>query len=580
VSETLLSVENVTITFSTGGVPAAQDVSYAVAAGEVLAVVGESGAGKTVTAMSLLGLLPSGATVTGRASLRGQDLYTLGPAELRAVRGNDVGMIFQEPMSALNPVLTIGAQLVEAVRTHQDVTAAAARRKAVELLDLVRLPEPARRLRSYPHELSGGQLQRVVIAMAIANDPVLLIADEPTTALDVTVQAEILELLRDLRTQLGTAILLITHDMGVVADIADRVVVMCAGQVVEQGDVTTIFTAPREDYTKQLLGAVVSLGDAAAHGVEQALRGEIRQDAENHLAAAGHPADGSVPDTAAVDPVLHVADLSVTYRGRFRRVTIRAADGVGLHVEPGEILGLVGESGSGKSTVAGAVTGLITPDHGVVRVGGTDIHRAGRRAGRLVRRRIGMVFQDPLSSLNPRATVAASVAEPIRLHRTLSGADVIDRVDQLLEMVTLPANLRDRYPHELSGGQRQRVCIARALALEPDLLVADEPTSALDVSVQARVLDLLRALQRQHRFACLFISHDLAVVEQLADRVAVMHRGHVVEQGPTSAVLSRPLHPYTQRLLAAAPVAAPAEQRRRRAAWRELNQRSPEDAPR
>ncbi|MFL6125370.1 dipeptide ABC transporter ATP-binding protein [Actinophytocola sp.] len=582
-SAPLLSVEGVTIAFSADGPPAAQDVSYALAEGEVLAVVGESGAGKTVTAMSLLGLLPATASVTGRACLRGRDLYALRPAELRAVRGNEIAMIFQEPMSALNPVLTIGVQLVEAVRTHQRVSSAAARRRAVRLLDLVRLPEPARRLGSYPHELSGGQLQRVVIAMAIANDPVLLIADEPTTALDVTVQAEILELLRDLRADLGTAILLITHDMGVVADIADRVVVMSEGRVVEQGGVTDVFASPREDYTKQLLGAVVSLGGAATAAVERALHGDpgetgdlgetgdIVEAGGTHTAAAEHPATRSVPDTPAVEPVLHVTDLSVSYGGRFRRITVRAADLVSLHVEPGEILGLVGESGSGKTTVAGAVTGLIPPTHGTVLVAGTDIHRADRRTGRAVRRRIGVVFQDPLSSLNPRATVAASIAEPIRLHRALRGADVDGRVDELLEMVALPANLRHRYPHELSGGQRQRVCIARALALDPDLLVADEPTSALDVSVQARILDLLRALQRRHRFACLFISHDLAVVEQLADRVAVMHRGHVVEHGPTAAVLNQPLHPYTRRLLAAAPVADPAEQRRRRAAWRELN---------
>jgi peptide/nickel transport system ATP-binding protein len=579
VTSDLLSVEDVSITFSTDGAaapPAARDVSYTLAAGEVLAVVGESGAGKTVTAMSLLGLLPATATVTGRANLRGRDLFGLSPAELRAVRGNDIGMIFQEPMSALNPVLTIGAQLVEAIRTHQDVTAAAARRRAAALLDLVRLPEPARRLRSYPHELSGGQLQRVVIAMAIANDPVLLIADEPTTALDVTVQAEILELLRDLRARFDTAILLITHDMGVVADIADRVVVMRDGHVVEEGTVSTIFTEPREDYTKQLLGAVVSLGGAATAAVERAMHGDdAHEESDNHVAAAEHPALASVPDTPAAAPVLHVDNLTVTYGGRFRPITVRAADGVGLHVEPGEILGLVGESGSGKSTIAGAVTGLIAPDHGVVRVTGTDIHHAGRRAGRLVRRRIGAVFQDPLSSLNPRATVAASIAEPIRLHRALRGSEVDERVDELLEMVTLPTNLRGRYPHELSGGQRQRVCLARALALDPELLVADEPTSALDVSVQARILDLIRSLQRQQRFACLFISHDLAVIEQLADRVAVMHRGHIVEQGPTGAVLNHPLHPYTRRLLAAAPVADPTEQQRRRAAWRELTQPTP-----
>jgi peptide/nickel transport system ATP-binding protein len=566
-SEPLLSVENVWITFSTGTVPAVRGVTYSVNAGEVLAVVGESGAGKTVTALSLLGLLPRGATVTGRALLRDRDLLTLSPPELRSVRGNDIGMIFQEPMSALNPVLTIGSQITEAIRTHQPVSAATARRRATELLDLVRLPDARQRLRAYPHELSGGQLQRIVIAMAIANDPALIIADEPTTALDVTVQAGILELLRDLRTQLDTAILLITHDMGVVADLADRVVVMRDGHVVEQGDVGRVFTEPQEDYTKQLLGAVISLGHSATLGVERALHDNLHTDTETHIAVEEHPATRSVPDTATTDPILHLDNLSVTYGGRLRPITVHAVDTVSLHVDPGEILGLVGESGSGKTTIANAATGLLTPTHGVVRVSGTDL----RRASRALRRHIGLIFQDPLSSLNPRATVAASIAEPIRLHRTLRGPAVDNRVNDLLETVALPADLRTRYPHELSGGQRQRVCIARALALNPDLLIADEPTSALDVSVQARILDLLRTLQREHGFACLFISHDLAVIEQLADRVAVMHRGHIVETGPTAAVLSNPLHPYTQRLLAAAPVADPIEQARRRDAWRRLN---------
>jgi peptide/nickel transport system ATP-binding protein len=331
--------------------------------------------------------------------------------------------------------------------------------------------------------------------------------------------------------------------------------------------VSTIFTEPREDYTKQLLGAVVSLGHSATLGVERALGDNVHRDTETHIAVDEHPATRSVPDNAATDPVLHIDNVSVTYGGRFRPITVRAADRVNLHVDAGEILGLVGESGSGKTTVAGAATGLIAPTHGTVRVSGTDL----RRAGRALRRRIGLVFQDPLSSLNPRATVAASIAEPIRLHRTLRGAAVDRRVGELLEMVALSPDLRTRYPHELSGGQRQRVCIARALALKPDLLVADEPTSALDVSVQARILDLLRDLQQRQRFACLFISHDLAVIEQLADRVAVMHRGHIVETGPTASVLNNPLHLYTQRLLAAAPVADPAEQARRRTAWRQLN---------
>jgi peptide/nickel transport system ATP-binding protein len=566
--EPLLAVTDLAVDFRVAGrwQPAARGVSWSVAAGEVLAVVGESGSGKTVTAMSLLGLLPANARVTGSAVLHGQELLGLPAPRLRAVRGRQVGIVFQEPMSALNPVFTAGRQVAEAIRAHQPVPAAAARQRAVELLRLVGLPDAERKARAYPHELSGGQLQRVVIAMAIANDPALLIADEPTTALDVTVQAEILELLRDLRARLGMAVLLITHDMGVVADLADRVVVMHDGRVVESGVVGRIFTEPQAAYTRQLLGSVVSLGTPAAGGATPA--GVLRRG--GHLAAAEHPARASVPDSPAADPVLQVENLSVTYRGRYRLLSVHAVDGVSLHVEPGEVLGLVGESGSGKSTVAGAVTGLVAPAGGTVRVAGLDVAGLPRRAARQLRGRVGVVFQDPLSSLDPRATVAASIAEPIRLHRALRGSAVDARVAELLDAVGLAGALRQRYPHELSGGQRQRVCIARALALDPDLLVADEPTSALDVSVQARILDLIRRLQRELRFACLFISHDLAVVEQLAGRVAVLHRGHVVEQGPTAAVLAEPLHPYTRRLLAAAPVADPARQRRRRAAWRAL----------
>ncbi|MGK3207964.1 ABC transporter ATP-binding protein [Amycolatopsis sp. MEPSY49] len=563
----LLRLHDVAVSF--GDVEAVRGVGYEVRAGEVVAVVGESGSGKTVTAMSVLGLLPPTARVTGRAELAGRDLYAMTPAELREVRGGEVGMVFQEPMSALNPVFTIGDQLVEAIRTHRPLAAPAARDRAIELLGLVGLPEPRERFRSYPHELSGGQLQRVVIAMAVANEPKLLIADEPTTALDVTVQAEILELLRDLRSRLGTAILLITHDMGVVADLADRVVVMHDGRVVEQGTATAIFTAPAEEYTRQLLGSVVSLSATATTGLERALAADLSV-GPGHVAAAEHPAVASVPDVPAEAPLLRVTDLSVTYRGRFRAIAVRAAAGVGLHVEPGEVLGLVGESGSGKSTVARAVTGLLAPTGGSVHIGDTDITRVRGRAAKALRRRIGVVFQDPLSSLNPRTTVGESVATPLRLHRAVSSSEVDGRVAELLDSVQLSPSLAGRYPHELSGGQRQRACIARALALNPDLLVADEPTSALDVTIQAKVLDLLRDLRHEFGFACLFISHDLAVIEQLADRVAVMHRGHVVEQGPTKDVLTAPAHPYTQRLLSAAPVADPEAQRRRREAWRQL----------
>ena len=564
----LLSVEKVSVTFATDGAvnSAADEVSYSVAAGEVLAVVGESGSGKTVTAMSLLGLLPPTATVTGAAFLDGTNLFELDREKLREIRGEQVGFVFQEPMSALNPVFTIGAQIAEAITVHHKVSAAQARKRAAELLTLVGLPDPARALRAYPHELSGGQLQRVVIAIAVANEPKLLIADEPTTALDVTVQADILELLRDLRSRLGVGILLITHDMGVVADLADRVVVMREGKVVEQGSVTEIFANPQQEYTQQLLGSVVSLaGTPTAPPAGES--GELIERGAQ-VAVVGHPATRSVVDSPATEPTLRISDLSVVYGGRFRSISVRAVDRVSVHVEPGEVLGLVGESGSGKSTLASSVVGLVTPSAGTIEVAGVNLAALRGKAKRTALGRIGMVFQDPGSSLNPRATVGASIAEPLRLHSDLSGGALDVRVRELLEAVSLPSALAGRFPHELSGGQRQRIGIARAIALNPDLLIADEPTSALDVSVQARVLELFRTLQTELRFACLFISHDLAVIEEVAGRVAVMHRGHIVEQGPTASVLATPLHPYTHRLITSAPVADPEDQRRRREAWR------------
>ncbi|WAL69243.1 ABC transporter ATP-binding protein [Amycolatopsis cynarae] len=533
--EPLLSLTGVSLAFS--GVQVVRNVGFDVAPGEVVALVGESGSGKSVTVMSLLGLLPGTVTVTGSAVLKGRNLYKLAPEELRAVRGGEIGMVFQEPMSALNPVLRVGTQLVDAVRAHRKVTRAKARERARELLGLVEL-EPGRTLRAYPHELSGGQLQRVVIAMALAGDPALLVADEPTTALDVTVQAAVLDLLRRLRDRLGTAILLVTHDMGVVADLADRVVVLRNGEVVEHGAVDRLFAAPAAEYTRQLMDSVLSLGSGTAAG------------------------SGTPP---AREPLVSVRDLRVTYRGR---PPVRAVDGVSLDIAPGEVLGLVGESGSGKSTISAALLGLAPISGGVVTVDGVDLATAAKRARLRVRRGIGVVFQNPGSALNPRASIGASIAEPLELHGY--PGDRRARVAELLDAVRLDPSWALRYPHELSGGQRQRVGIARALALKPRLLVADEPTSALDVSVQAAVLDLLGELQRELSFACLFVSHDLAVVERIADRVAVLHQGRIVEQGGVASVLGNPREPYTQRLIAAAPVADPALQAHRREAWRAL----------
>ncbi|PRY17182.1 dipeptide ABC transporter ATP-binding protein [Kineococcus rhizosphaerae] len=551
----LLSVEDLTVTFGAGGsaTHAVRGASWQLRRGEVLAVVGESGSGKSVTATSLLGLLPPTAEVGGRAVLDGHgDLLTLGPEALRRLRGGTVSMVFQDPMSALNPVLRIGDQLAEAVRVHSGAGRAAARARALELLRTVALPDPERRLRSYPHELSGGQLQRVVIAMALANEPAVVIADEPTTALDVTVQADVLDLLRELTVRRGTSVLLITHDMGVVADLADRVVVMREGLVVETGPVRDVLRAPQAQYTRDLLAAVPRLPEP-----------ELGEAAEGVSRPGAHPA----PEGTAV---LDVRGLSVVYGARWGSPGLRALDGVDLHVAPGEVLGLVGESGSGKSTLAGVVNGLVRPSAGTVRVGGQDPSALRGAALRSLRARVGVVFQNPYSSLDPRAVVADSVAEPLLLHTSLDAAAVRARVAALLDSVALPAGSADRYPHELSGGQRQRVAIARAVALEPDLLIADEPTSALDVSVQARILDLLAELRGRLGFASLFISHDLAVVGQVADRVAVLHRGRLVEQGPAADVLTRPVDPYTRRLVAAAPVTDPDEQQRRRTAWRAL----------
>ncbi|QTV80635.1 ABC transporter ATP-binding protein [Microbacterium sp. NIBRBAC000506063] len=534
--DVVLSVRDLRVAFGRNSpVEVVHGVDFDIAPGEVVAVVGESGSGKSVTALSVMGLLPEGAHATGSIALHGRELLGLRPKELQQVRGAQVALISQDPVASLNPVFTIGFQVVEAVRAHdRSLGRRAARRRAVELLELVDIPDPQRRMGQYPHELSGGQCQRVGIAMALASDPRLLIADEPTTALDVTVQAEVLDVLARLGRRDGRGILLITHDMGVVADIADRVVVMRDGALVEDGPVQEVLTSPAAAYTRQLLDAVPRLGQ----------RDEEEPAASDRL-------------------MLEVRDLVVEYGGRLRGV-VRAVDDVSLDVRRGEILGLVGESGSGKSTIGRAIIGAAPVTEGGIVIDGTDMSTVSRAERTRIRRRIGVVFQNPATSLNPRYTVRESIAEPVATIGGLRGRELRERVESLLIDVDL-ADRRDHYPHQLSGGQRQRVAIARAVSLDPTILIADEPTSALDVSVQAQVLDVFRRLQERLRFACVFISHDLAVVDELCDRVAVLHHGRIMETGPRAQVLRRPQVAYTQRLIAAAPVPDPVLQRARRA---------------
>ncbi|MBA8792507.1 peptide/nickel transport system ATP-binding protein [Friedmanniella endophytica] len=524
-------------------------VDFAVERGRVLALVGESGSGKSVTAMSVLGLLPGTARATGRIEIDGAEVLGAPEETLRALRGRAVGTVFQEPSSALNPVFTVGDQIVEAIWAHHPETTPAQRRqRVVELLEAVGVADPRRIARSYPHQASGGQLQRAVIAMAISNDPTLLIADEPTTALDVTVQAGILELLRDLTRRLDTAVLLITHDMGVVADVADEVAVMEQGSIVETAPTRQLFAAPRHAYTRSLLGAVPELGVRS--------RGPV-------------PADEDAGTTTAA---AELVDAVVTFRGSSGTTT--AVDHVSLRIEPGEFVGLVGESGSGKSTIGRTLSGLVPLTSGRALLAGIDVGTARGSTLRRARSELGLVFQDPASSLNPRHTVGRSIADPLRLHTDLDQPARRARVLELLDAVRLAPALADRYPHELSGGQRQRVAIARALSCRPTLLIADEPTSALDVSVQQQILELLRRLQAELGFACLFISHDLAVVGELTTRVGVLRAGRLVEQGPTATVLGDPQDAYTRRLLAAVPVPDPERQAERRRRWRELAETS------
>ncbi|MEV5868253.1 dipeptide ABC transporter ATP-binding protein [Streptomyces tendae] len=542
----------VVFTTETGPVQAVRGVSLHVAPGETLALVGESGSGKSTVALAAMGLLSGNARATGRAVVDGTDIVGADEERLSGLRGSTVSMVFQEPATALDPLTRVGKQIAEVIRNHRRVSAADAAERAVELLRRVGIPEPEQRARAYPFQLSGGQRQRVVIAMAIANEPALLIADEPTTALDVTVQAEILDLLRRLAEETGTGVLLVTHNMGVVADFADRVAVMYQGAIVETGPVEDVLLRPSHDYTKRLLSAVPRLSVAEAGG---AARADERADGPEAHAPGAAPAG---------QPAVELTDVSVVF-GRGKQA-VHALKGVSFAVHPGETLGLVGESGSGKSTASRVALGLIAPTAGSVTLFGADLARTRARARRALRAGIGVVLQDPVASLDARMTVGECVAEPLRIHRRkLSGREREALVAAVLDRVRLPREVARRTPRELSGGQRQRVSLARALVLEPRLLVADEPTSALDVSVQEAVLEVIGELQEELGFACLFVSHDLAVVQQFARRVVVMRAGRAEEQGLTSATLLHPETDYTRRLLAAVPVPDPVVQRGRRA---------------
>ena len=538
-SKVILEVKDLGVDFWVEGewVPAAKNLSYEIAAGEVLAIVGESGSGKSASSMALLGLTPQNGRVFGSVKLAGEELVTAPPKRLRELRGSGIAVIFQEPMTALNPVYTIGFQIMETLRVHFNFTNDKAKQRAIELLTMVDLPDPEKAFNSYPHQLSGGQRQRAMIAQAISCDPKLLIADEPTTALDVTIQAEILDLLRELHKRLNSAILLITHDMGVVADLADRVLVMKDGVMVEQGSSRQIYKNPQQIYTQQLLAAVPNLGQGAAIAAKPASKADL---------------------------VLSLKNVDIEYPKRGRVPAFLAAKNINLEIAKGEVVGLVGESGSGKTTVGRAAVGLLSVKSGSLIVAGKDISNTKKSELRQLRSKLGIVFQDPGSSLNPRWSISQSIAEPLVLSKQFSKDQASKRIDELLDQVQLPISYRNRYPHELSGGQRQRVGIARALALSPEFLVADEPTSALDVSVQARVLELLKDLQKDLGFACLFVSHDLAVVDFLADRIAVMNHGEIVEQGDKNQILRNPQQDYTKRLIAAVPVPDPDQQQIRR----------------
>ncbi|MER9289412.1 ABC transporter ATP-binding protein [Mesorhizobium sp. M0510] len=526
-SETILSVKDLRVRFRTldGAVEAVKGINIHVKSGETVAVVGESGSGKSQTMMAAMSLLASNGEATGSVDYRGRNLLTLSKSELNQVRGRKISMIFQEPMTSLDPLYSIGNQLIEPIRRHRGLNAPDAREEALKLLRLVHIPDPERRMKSYPHEMSGGQRQRVMIAMALANDPDILIADEPTTALDVTIQAQILMLLAELQRKLGMAIVFITHDLGIVRRFADRVYVMRQGEVVEEGEAEAIFVNPQHAYTKMLL--------------------------------ASEPTGSKAPPPANAPVLLEGRNVEVTFRigGGFlagEPLMLRAVDHISIRLQRNQTIGIVGESGSGKSTLGRALLRLL-PSDGLIRFGDRDISQADRQAMRPLRRQMQLVFQDPFGSLSPRMTVGQVITEGLLVHEPdLSGKQRDQRAVDALREVGLDPNARNRYPHEFSGGQRQRIAIARAMILKPRLVVLDEPTSALDRSVQKQIVELLRKLQADHELSYLFISHDLSVVRAMADYIIVMKQGKIVEEGPTEAIFSNPQHAYTQTLMAAA----------------------------
>ncbi|MEH3063204.1 MAG: ABC transporter ATP-binding protein [Methylobacterium radiotolerans] len=564
----ILSVSDLTVSFRSDGRwrEVVHGVSFDVGPRETVALVGESGSGKSVSALSILRLLPRDASrIGGRVRFEGRELLAAPEAEMRRVRGDSVAMIFQEPMTSLNPVLTIGFQIAEALIRHRGLSRSAAEAEALRLLDKVRIPAARSRLHEYPHRFSGGMRQRVMIAMALACRPKLLIADEPTTALDVTIQAQILDLIKSLQDEEGMSVLFITHDMGVVAEIADRTVVMYRGRAVEAGPTARIFSEPTEPYTRALLAAVPRLGTMA--GRARPMRFPV-VDRATGLAAP----TPETPDTvrAAERPVLEVRDLTTRFdirSGLLGRVTgrVHAVERVSFSLAAGETLALVGESGCGKSTTGRSILRLVEPLSGSVLLDGEDITGLDPKTLRARRQRMQMIFQDPFASLDPRLSVGAAVAEPLLINRLAAPREARRRAEDLLARVGLPPETAARFPHEFSGGQRQRICIARALALNPRLIVADEAVSALDVSVKAQVVNLMLDLQAELGLAYLFISHDMAVVERVSHRVAVMYLGEIVEIGPRAAIFGDPRHPYTKKLLAAVPVPDPARRGERHA---------------
>ena len=568
---TLLAVSSLSVEFRSSErvVAAVRDVSFNVGRGETIAIVGESGSGKSVTALSLMRLVEHGGgrILSGRLDFTrpgGEriDLARASAATMRGIRGAEIAMIFQEPMTSLNPVYTVGEQIAESIRLHQGKDHGTARREALRMLEQVRIPEAAQVLDRHPHQLSGGMRQRVMIAMALSCKPTLLIADEPTTALDVTIQAQILELVRTLQDEMHMAVIFITHDMGVVAEVAERVLVMYQGEKVEEGAAEAIFHAPRHPYTRALLAAVPKLG--SMQGTDRPARFSLL--ASNDPEAQPIEAGGS----AATTPLLKVRSLTTRFDlrsgffGRVRR-RVHAVEQVSFDLAAGETLALVGESGCGKSTTGRSLLRLVDIEGGSIEFGGRDIARLPTTDVRPLRREIQMVFQDPYASLDPRLTVGFSVAEPLYVHGIARGAEAEERVGWLLSHVGLAPEHAKRYPHEFSGGQRQRIAIARALALQPKIIIADEAVSALDVSIRAQIVNLMLDLQSEFGLSYLFISHDMAVVERISHRVAVMYLGQIVEIGPRRAVFENPRHPYTRKLLAAVPVADPARRRRKRA---------------